>query len=225
MPPKGRATVSLAQKKASILQFFQDDHSVYNIKELEKLIPKKCSGVSSMLVKGLIQEMIDEDGIISVEKCGSTNVYWCFRNQIIMKTHQEMDTLHTRIESAKQETIQAKNIFEENVNFLRKDRFDVGGHLVSRAEQLGLLESLEVQLRTLRASRDQKAENRWDQSKIEARIKALSVQIGKLEAVTDNIELITGFVCRRFMVDPKSLRTELGIPEEFMEFTNLPRCS
>lgn len=32
-----------------------------------------------MIVKDLVQQMIDEDGVISVEKCGNINIYWCFK--------------------------------------------------------------------------------------------------------------------------------------------------
>ncbi|SCV04145.1 LAME_0H16116g1_1 [Lachancea meyersii CBS 8951] len=222
MPPKGKATVSMAQKKANVLRFFQDEHSVYNIKELEKLIPKKCNGVSPMLVKGLIQEMIDEDGIISVEKCGSTNVYWCFKNQIIMKTQQEMTSLKTRIETAEKEALEAKRTLEQNEKSIRKEFYDLDGETVSRAEQLEKLEALNAQAKSLRATCDNMMETTWDQSQMKSRMKALAPQLQKLEMVTDNIELVTGFLCRRFIVNPSDLKAELGIPEEFLEFPGLP---
>ncbi|SCU93562.1 LADA_0G03774g1_1 [Lachancea dasiensis] len=222
MPPKGRATVSVGQKKASILQFFQDEHSVYNIKELEKLIPKKCNGVSSMLVKSLIHEMIDEDGIISVEKCGSTNIYWCFKNQIIMKTRQELTSLHSRIDIAQRDIMQNKALVQENQSSIRKENYQVEGKAVCRSEQLARLDALDAQLKVLRTVLEQKTENQWDQEKISERNRMFSSQILKLESVTDNIELLTSFLCRQFMIDVKSLKTELEIPEEFVEFAHLP---
>ena len=54
-------------------------------------------------------------------------------------------------------------------------------------------------------------------------LKMLKVQVEKLNTVTDNIDLIIGYLSRRFMIDKKTLQTELNIPEEFMEFSDLPR--
>ncbi|SCU84729.1 LAFA_0D11650g1_1 [Lachancea sp. 'fantastica'] len=222
MPPKGKATITTAQKKASILRFFQEEHSVYNIKELEKLIPKKCSGVSSMLVKGLIQEMIEEDGIISVEKCGCTNVYWCFKNQIIMKTRQEMTSLKSRIEASEKEVLQSKSALSENEESLRTEVYQFDGITFSRKEQLETLENLTTQVKSLRTARDKMLETTWDKSQIESRTEALRPRLRKLEMVTDNLELLTGFLCRRFSVNLSDLKAELGIPEEFLEFSDLP---
>ncbi|KAM3162635.1 Meiotic nuclear division protein 1 [Lachancea thermotolerans] len=224
MPPK-RTTISLAQKKSSILEFFQCEHSVYNIKELEKLIPKKCSGVASMLVKDLIQQMIDEDGIISVEKCGNTNIYWCFRNQIITKMSREIDMLNQRIEAAKLEISQTKMALDVSTKSSRKESFEVDGAVFSRAEKLEELESLDKAVKHSRSVYDQKSEHTWDQAKINAKTEALSAQVAKLDTVTDNIELIVSFLCRRFLIDKRSLQSELGIPEEFLEFTNMPQTS
>ncbi|CEP60527.1 Mnd1p LALA0_S01e12948g [Lachancea lanzarotensis] len=222
MPPKGKATITTAQKKASILRFFQDQHSVYNIKELEKLIPKKCSGVSPMLVKGLIQEMIEEDGIISMEKCGSTNIYWCFKNQIIMKTQLEMRSLNSRIEASENEVLQSKRVLQKNAESLRTEVYQIDGATFSRREQLETLESLTAQVKNLRAERDKMLETTWDKSQMKSRTEALQPKLRKLESVTDNLELLTGFLSRRFLVNLSDLKNELGIPEEFLEFSDLP---
>lgn len=73
-------------------ELFQETYTFYNIKELEKSIPKKC-GISPMIVKDLVQQMIDEDGVISVEKCGNINIYWCFKNQTLQKLYDSSELI------------------------------------------------------------------------------------------------------------------------------------
>lgn len=167
--------------------------------------------------------MIDEDGIISVEKCGSTNIYWCFKNQIMSKMILEMDSLRARIQAARSDTLNVKATLQSNATDLRKETFETATGQISRVEKLAELDALERELKSLKSRYDLKSEHTWDQTKIEAKVKMLKVQVEKLNTVTDNIDLIIGYLSRRFMIDKKTLQTELNIPEEFMEFSDLPR--
>ena len=69
--------VSTDEKLEKILEFFRKTSDFYSIKELEKLLPKNCPNVNSMLVPDLLKKLQDEN-LINVEKMGLSNIYWSF---------------------------------------------------------------------------------------------------------------------------------------------------
>lgn len=72
--------VSTDEKLDKIVNFFTKTPEVYNIKDLEKKITKEC-GISGMILPDLLKRLQD-DNLISVEKCGASNVYWRFKYQM-----------------------------------------------------------------------------------------------------------------------------------------------
>ncbi|AQZ18806.1 MND1 (YGL183C) [Zygosaccharomyces parabailii] len=220
MPPK-KQVVTLEEKKNRILNFFQEEFSFYSMKELEKVIPKKC-GISSMLVKDLVQQMIDEDGIVSVEKCGNVNVYWCFKNQITQKIYdncqkvaQQCAENRAAIEQTKQQ-LQSAQANERSSTFV-----DTDGHLHTREDELCKTRHLEERIRSLQAQYDTLSRSRWDHDKIRSKRQEIRDKHGRLEKTTDNIELLVECLCKRFLIDSRQIKRELEIPEEFEEFSTV----
>ncbi|GAV56267.1 hypothetical protein ZYGR_0BB00440 [Zygosaccharomyces rouxii] len=216
MPPK-KQVVTLEEKKSRILNFFQEDFSFYNMKELEKLIPKKC-GISSMLVKDLVQQMIDEDGIVSVEKCGNINVYWCFKNQITQRIYdschkisQQCQDTKTSIEDTKSK-LDAATASDRSPNFENRN-----GDTLSRCEELTKHKELEEHLKFLQLQYNQVSQSRWDHDKIRRKRQEIRDKRDKLEKTTDNVEILVEYLCKRFCLESKQLRKELEIPDEFEE--------
>ncbi|QLQ79620.1 hypothetical protein HG537_0C02670 [Torulaspora globosa] len=195
----------------------QDEYSFYNMKELEKLIPKKCAGVSPMLVKDLIQQMIDEDGLICVEKCGNINVYWCFKNQIIQKVYDSCERLKGQIEAKEKETIQIRENLRSTCNGDRKEVFMSGDGKtkLSRQELLKANREIEEKIKTLQSEYNRLSQTRWDKKKIDEKKQALNDNVRKLEVITDNIDIIIDYFRAKYGVEPKSIRQELEIPEDF----------
>lgn len=209
----------MEEKKNRILNFLQSEYSFYSLKELEKLIPKKCAGVSSMLVKDLVQQMIDEDGLICVEKCGNINIYWCFKNQIIQKVHDNCERLKEQIELKRTEINVLKERLESTSKNERKELFlpQDGKAQLCRHEQLKVNHEIEDKIRILQQEYCRLSQTRWDKNKINAKKKALQENSRKLEVITDNIEIIVDYFRLKFGVEPRSIRQELEIPEEFPE--------
>lgn len=186
------------------------------MKELEKLIPKKC-GVSPMLVKDLVQQMIDEDGLICVEKCGNINVYWCFKNQIIQKVYDSCERLKSQIEAKEKETIQLRENTRLACDGDRKELFMSrdGKTELSRQEQLKVNREIEEKIKILQSEYNRLSQTRWDKKKIDGKKKALDHNLRKLEVITDNIDILIDYFRAKYGVEPKSIRQELEIPEDF----------
>ncbi|AAS51172.2 ACL056Cp [Eremothecium gossypii ATCC 10895] len=220
MPPK-RAVVTLAEKKARVLKFFQEEHSIYSIKDLEKLIPKKCAGVSSMLVKDIVQQLIDEDGLISVEKCGNVNVYWCFKNQLVGKMCTEMQAMKARSEESQVRLQELQAAINSEKKHARAAAFRSEGVSYTRAALLTEHDELGRQLAALQSAYRKLEDTKWDETKIDSYCRGVRSKLEQLDKITDNIEVIVSFLMRRHAVSRAELAAALDMPEEFEEFEDL----
>lgn len=97
-------SVSPAAKRALILEYFHTTASAFSIKELEATLPSVAS-IHSIQVKEYIQALAD-DGLVRVEKIGSSNWYWSFpsearkfREKALGELEAEEKKLKTAIES------------------------------------------------------------------------------------------------------------------------------
>lgn len=186
------------------------------MKELEKLIPKKCAGVSPMLVKDLVQQMIDEDGLINVEKCGNINVYWCFKNQITQKVYDSLERLKQQKEAKENETLQLLAQLKATRESERCEQFEAAdGQPKERATELQHNQQLEEEIKRLQSEYSKLSQGRWDKQKIAAKKEALARDLQKLDTMADNIDLVVDFFRAKYGIDPKAIRQELEIPEEF----------
>lgn len=176
-----------------------------------------------MLVKELVQQMIDEDGVISVEKCGNINVYWCFKNQITMSLYKEIRNLQSCIEKSHKDIQDLKMELQLQKSGPRAETFDRGRETASRVEYLLKNEELDCQIKSLSGSYERLSQNKWDQDKINAKISEISKGVQQLDLVGDNIDILTDYLRKKYMVGMKELRQELGMPDEFKEFEDVSK--
>ena len=103
--------VSTDEKLSKIISFFKASKDIFSIKELEKKLQKDC-GISSMIIPDLIKKLTD-DNLISVEKCGSSNIYWCFEYQKHHTYQCEIEKIQLAIESFKEENIKKREQYSK----------------------------------------------------------------------------------------------------------------
>ena len=75
----------------------------------------------------------------------------------------------------------------------------------------------------LSGSYERLSQNKWDQDKINAKISEISKGVQQLDLVGDNIDILTDYLRKRYMVGMKELRQELGMPDEFKEFEDVSK--
>ncbi|KAL3234991.1 Meiotic nuclear division protein 1 [Nakaseomyces bracarensis] len=188
------------------------------MKELEKLIPKRCPGVSAMTVKEIIIAMIEEDNVISLEKCGQINIYWCFKNQVIMKLYEAVCTLRVKIADIKEEI----KALETDINHQNKSEkcpmFSSGGIKYQRDTLLQELDTLKKNITSTMKDFTAVEEMMWDQARICGEQTNLGNQIHNLEVITDNIEILLSYLAKRCGIDISAIKDELDIPREFEEY-------
>jgi hypothetical protein len=89
---KAPKKLSLEEKRQRCLDYFTETADYFQLKELEKTLPKtKGIGIRwlviiayivSQTVKEVVQSLVD-DRLVNQEKIGSSNYFWCFPSQAI----------------------------------------------------------------------------------------------------------------------------------------------
>lgn len=82
--------VPLEEKRQRLLKIFHETCDVFQLRDMEKLGAKQ--GVISQSVKDVIQSLVD-DGLVCMEKIGSSNYYWSFPSDAHRSSQARRDAL------------------------------------------------------------------------------------------------------------------------------------
>jgi len=78
-----RKGLSLEEKRERMLEIFTESSEFFNLKELEKIAPKR-KGIVSQSVKEVVTSLVD-DGMVNFDKCGNQGIYWCLPSEALQK--------------------------------------------------------------------------------------------------------------------------------------------
>ncbi|BFI24578.1 hypothetical protein MPTK2_1g12890 [Marchantia polymorpha subsp. ruderalis] len=90
--------LSLEEKREQMLQIFYESQGFYQLKDLEKLGPKK--GVISQSVKDVVQSLVDDD-LVFKDKIGTSVYFWSLSSRAGNQLRQVRMKLETELEAAK----------------------------------------------------------------------------------------------------------------------------
>ncbi|KAG6546948.1 hypothetical protein Mapa_011564 [Marchantia paleacea] len=90
--------LSLDEKREQMLQIFYESQGFYQLKDLEKLGPKK--GVISQSVKDVVQSLVDDD-LVFKDKIGTSVYFWSLSSRAGNQLRQVRMKLETELEAAK----------------------------------------------------------------------------------------------------------------------------
>ena len=194
-----------------MLDFFNHSHSFYTLKELEKE-GSRYTKIPSIAVKNIVQELID-DGVVNCEKCGTTNLYWCFKYDQYEKVKKQHQHYSRKIKEKQQEREQLIERIHEEKN-RRKEKSEFG----SRNELLERLTYLRTEEKSLQESLNDLQENDADKA-----LKRNTELAKAIETCTEAIESLVYYFTKLspVHVNEQQLRQELGLPPEF-EDINAP---
>lgn len=68
--------LSLDEKRKRAAEFFFEKRDFFQLRELEKMLPKE-KGIVAQSVKEVVQSLVD-DRLVNLEKIGSSNYFWSF---------------------------------------------------------------------------------------------------------------------------------------------------
>lgn len=193
-----------------MLLWFHRSHAFYSLKEIEK-DGSKVSGISLMQIKDILAQLVG-DNLVSVEKCGSTNIYWSFPFDVMDNCLKHMTAAEKRMTAAEIKRGEISDKLQVISSKAKKKR------KAEDCEQLRLrIDSLktEIQERTKHMQRlKEEASNTY------VPMQTLTDAIG---FYSDSIESMISYFHRTLgtSFDEALLRLELGIPTEFEEIPDL----
>lgn len=194
--------VSTDEKLTKIINFFKSTSTFYSIKELEKKLPKEC-GISSMMVPDLIKKLLDEN-MICMEKCGSSNVYWCFQHQAHHHYSSETEKAVLAIDTFKEENKKKRAYLER----IRQNK-------ETTPERNVLLEkynSLREQVAVIEERKKQSEECPVEEyRRLEREIEEMKMHVNRQ---VDNIYTLQQFVTSRFEISKKEFNLSFGVEED-----------
>lgn len=197
--------VSTDEKLTKIIDFFKSTSTFYSIKDLEKKLPKDC-GISSMVVPDLIKKLVDEN-MIRMEKCGSSNVYWCFKHQAHHHYSSETEKIALAVGTFKEENEKKRAYLEE----VRKSK-------ETTPERNALLEKYRSLRERVVAIEERRRQ--CEECPVEE-YRRLEREIGEIKAcintLVDDIYTLQHFVTNRFEISKKEFNQSFGV-EEGMDY-------
>lgn len=189
-----------------MLKVFHESQSFFQLKDLEKLGPKK--GVVRQSVKDVVQALVD-DGLVLKDKIGTTVFFWSLPSsagnqlrQSTAKGEQELEQVSKRVAELQSQVTQAKA--------------DRGGDPPRREADLLALAELEKTHKAMTEELDSLAEN--DPTVYEAMEKASAVAHTAANRWTDNIYSLQQWCNNTFPEAKENLDqmyAEVGITEDF----------
>ncbi|KNB41425.1 hypothetical protein JH06_5201 [Blastocystis sp. subtype 4] len=178
------------------------------MKELEKIA--KDNGISTMIVKDVVQEMLDEDMIIQ-EKVGTNMLYWIFPSQSYMLKKRKLDSLRKEAELARAEKAQ----LDESIAKAKASKPE-SEH---RFELLRQYEEYKKKEETLQSQLDSMKER--DPETIRMMKDDVKRAVEGANRWTDNIWSMKSFLVRKQGISSKEADQALEIPDDF-DYIELP---
>lgn len=195
-------------------EFFNQSHTFYTLKEIEK-DGSKYAKISSMLIKDIVQQLID-DNLINCEKCGTTNLYWCFKFDQMKSLQIQYKNYQSKVREKELENDQlVEKIQLGKLQRLEKGEFGDRGKLIERFTRLNSRKAQVIEELHKYNDNDPQLIQRLSE-----RNRNLTQGI---ETFTDNIESMIYYFTKVSLapIDELDLRTELGIPSEFADLPTL----
>lgn len=194
--------VSTDEKLTKIISFFKTTQDIYSIKDLEKKIPKEC-GLSAMLVPDLIKKLVDEN-LISVEKCGASNIFWCFQFQKHHSYQCETEKIQLAIESFKEENTKKRAQFEKLK--ATEDKSE------ERTELLEEYNKLKEKAMKIEEMKKQNSECSYEE--YQSLQKEKEEMKNKANKLTDDIYNIQGYMSGKYNIGRKDFNQSFGVPDD-----------
>lgn len=199
MAPKG---TSLDEKKSKLLEEMLRRGEIYSNKTIESL--SKPTGISSMIIKNVLQALVNED-LVDSEKIGASTYYWCFASK--------------RSQTARTELARLQKALEEQTNFIEKTTSRIEELRTGREEteeRSSLIkEKLDLQVK-LEEQRGVFRDLLKNDPDVAQKLRDYT-EIAKQEANlwTDNIFCLQKYMLTKLHMDKKTVTTMLGTSGNF----------
>ena len=195
--------MSRAEKLNAMQNLMMKSNDIWTLKELEKECPKKI-GIQSMVVKDILQELVDCD-LVSGDKIGSGNFYWCFQSEAYNRRKVEFDKITGQIKEMETEISK----IEDEINELSTGRDITDERTIIENE----VKEFENQLSIIKQDVDKYSVYSPENLK---KIKRLSiVALESANRWTDNIFACRSYSINKLGIQPNTFNQAFGLDDSF----------
>ncbi|CAL4059300.1 unnamed protein product [Meganyctiphanes norvegica] len=197
-----RKGLSLEEKRTKMMEIFFEEKDFFQLKELEKIAPKK-KGIITQSVKDVVQSLVD-DAMVDTDKIGTCVYFWAFPSKATAIRRSKLDNIDERVKEAKRRLKSA----QERMAQAQVGREEGDG----RAALLERIAAAENQ-RNLLTQEIQKFRD-CDPEVIEQMKKETQIATDAVNRWTDNIFSIKSWCKNKFCIAEDTLNKQFSIPEE-----------
>ena len=195
--------MSREEKLLAMQELMMESKDIWTLKDLEKECPKK-KGINAMSVKEILQELCDND-LVSFEKIGSGNFYWCFPSEAYNRRKVLEGKLNSQISDFEKEI---KDL-EKEISELEPGREDSEERTQLDAE----IEEFGKQLSKIKA--EAAKYEKLNPEGIKKTQEQTKVALEAANRWTDNIFTIKSYITKTLNIPGSQFCEQFGIPEEF----------
>ena len=195
--------MSRDEKLQAIQDLMMETKDIYSLKDLEKELPKK-KGISAMTVKDILQEACEND-LVSFEKIGSGNYYWCFPSEAL-----------NRRKVVEQKYMEKIDALEKEIQELEKEIGELEPGREDSSERTQLDEEIEDFSRKISEVKRESAKyEKLNPDGIRKQKEQTIVAKDAANRWTDNIFTIRSWVVKNFCMESSTFNQQFEIPDDF----------
>lgn len=183
-----------------------ESQDIWTLKDLERDCPKK-KGITAMSVKEILQELCDND-LVSFEKIGSGNFYWCFPSEAFNRRKVLEGKLEAQISELEAEI----SGYQAEIADLEPGREPCQ----ERTELDAIIEQFSRQLAEIKAET-----SKYDSLNPEAIRKTQEQTKFALESAnrwTDNVYTLKSWIVKTYGFNPTQFDEQFGLGDNFDYF-------
>ncbi|RIB08286.1 meiotic nuclear division protein 1 [Gigaspora rosea] len=195
--------LSAAEKRKRLEALFHETKSFYQLKELERLAPKK-KGIVAQSVKDVLQDLVN-DNLVSQDKIGTSNYFWSFPSSALQSRKIKIEELHEEINKLKEK------IADQQANIEK-----ASGGREDSAERASLLKTLaEAEALNKRNEEELKRYRECDPVTLNDKEKYAKLYLEGANRWTDNIFILQSYCANKYNVERADFNRQFEIPDDF----------
>jgi len=195
--------MSRDDKLIAMQELMMESQDIWTLKDLEKECPKK-KGITAMSVKDVLQELVDND-LVSFDKIGSGNFYWCFPSEALNRRKIQEDKLNVQIKQ-----------YEDEIAKLQKEIAELEPGKEDCQERTDLNKEVQEFSKQLQEILQESAKyESLNPEGIKKTQRQTKIAFDSANRWTDNIFSLKSWVTKSFNIHAAQFNEQFGLEENF----------
>ncbi|RHZ70477.1 hypothetical protein Glove_271g54 [Diversispora epigaea] len=194
--------LSAAEKRKRLEALFHETKDFFQLKELEKIAPKR-KGIVVQSVKDVLQELVN-DNLVVQDKIGLSNYFWSFPSSALQSRTTKIEELTEELKKLKDKNVELQSSIEKAS----------GGREESDNRKTLLKNLSELETKRINYKKELDHYKEHDPILLEAKKLHAEVALESANRWTDNIFIIQSYCSSKFGIERGDFNKQFDIPED-----------